>query len=154
MSYLWSKEIRLSNKKWSPQTNKVSSLYNSNIKIGGQVCQALTNEETDFDKSHFKFLGRWITPIPSNTALKEWVTRQFEKDMQVVDAIAANGIVKAWIYQHLVIPRISWFVYTWLGYLLWSRIKCDCSETFKKMVLVYQSQSILGCYSALERILA
>ena len=41
----------------------------------------------------------------------EWVTRQFEKDMQVVDAIAANGIVKAWIYQHMVIPRISWSLF-------------------------------------------
>jgi hypothetical protein len=64
-------------------------------------------DKSKFEKSHFKFLGRWIHFFVKEEGVLSRIVNNFN-DMETVDKSLVLGTMKAWLYQFYVLPRLSW----------------------------------------------
>ena len=55
-----------------------------------------------------KFLGHWIYVNLDDSATRSMIASKLETLLQKVDECPLNGIMKFWIYNHLVTSKVSW----------------------------------------------
>ena len=55
---------------------------------------------------HFKFLGRRIGVDLNEVKTAHLVRKNFKTDMDLVDNTGLNGLMKLWIYQHIILSRM------------------------------------------------
>src|SRR5687768_5534013 len=75
--------------------------YDPELQIDGQVLKPLGNEA-------FKMLGRKLFASLSEVSLQEDLKASVQARMGKIDATALNGAQKAWLYNHCVLPRLTW----------------------------------------------
>jgi hypothetical protein len=55
-----------------------------------------------------KYLGKRIDPTLSEVRIKAFIRDSLLKWMRLIDATPLHGAMRCWIYNFLVIPKLSW----------------------------------------------
>ena len=79
------------------------SSFDPKISISGEPIQNIGDDL-------FKFLGRKIRYDLDETIPRKEATDLFNGRLHIVDELLIKGPDKAWLYAHLVIPRIQWYM--------------------------------------------
>jgi hypothetical protein len=87
--------------------NSIYSVYDPQISIAGKRMKFILQDDS-FKGSHFKFLGRWLNPKLSESAIKQQFLFKFNELMGIVDNAPLDGFMKLWIYQHFLLGMLSW----------------------------------------------
>jgi hypothetical protein len=100
----------LAYKQWTPNDNKkyVRLLNNAftpfdpKLRIAGETIAFITEH-------YFKFLGWKVYHDLSEKKQKQQIFDEFCQNMSIVDSAYIHGFMKAWIYQHYVVPKLAWY---------------------------------------------
>src|SRR3954468_20349724 len=57
---------------------------------------------------HFKELGRFISVDLKEDKVKCELRKRFLDDMEKVEGSGVNGLCKLFLYEHFIVPRLSW----------------------------------------------
>ena len=93
------------------QVNKESqySLFDPKLTIAGQPMNFILNTNSDgFKSRHFKFLGRQINFNLNEKEIKQKITSALIEDIATVSKSKVNGLMKLWLYQFGILPRMTW----------------------------------------------
>lgn len=88
------------------------SPFDPRLTIAGKPIKFLydpdNKEKSEFEREHFKFLGRhqhfWI----KEQKVKAKIRSDFLTDLQKINDCKVTGFCKAWLYQHAALQRHSW----------------------------------------------
>ena len=78
--------------------------FDPKLKLKGEIIKCLGSEGAEF----FKFLGRCIWPDLNTKHAFKMVEDQFVNDMEKVNSTKLKGAAKVWIYQFMVLSRLTW----------------------------------------------
>ena len=81
------------------------------LTIGGEKLKFIVNVAADpssLQYDNFKELGRFISINLKEDKIKTEIRRRLYADMDTVEASGVNGLCKLYIYEHYVVPRLSW----------------------------------------------
>lgn len=67
-----------------------------------------TTKTDGFLQTHFKFLGRWIGVDLEEQGVQRLISTEYRKLLDKTDALRLDGLIKLWIYQHIILAKISW----------------------------------------------
>ena len=84
-----------------PLTNKVYSQYDPRLTIQGKAIPCLNNES-------FRMLGKKLAGSSDRADSKALLKSKLTDYLDKVDQSMLTGIQKSWIYQHLIIPSVTW----------------------------------------------
>ena len=81
------------------------STFDPKLTIKGCPVKAIgaPNEEQSF-----RFLGKVTYHDLDDAPVRREVRAKFSQDLDVVNNAKVNGLQKAWMYQHFVVPRLTW----------------------------------------------
>jgi hypothetical protein len=85
--------------------------YDPALTISGEPLKFIVNVAKDpasLEYDHFKELGRFISVDLKETKIKAEISRRLNADMNLVETSGVNGLCKLFIYEHFVVPRLSW----------------------------------------------
>ena len=85
--------------------------YDPALSIAGEDLKFIVNvakEPNSLEYDHFKELGRWIGVDLKEDKIKAEISRRLNADMCIVESSGVNGLGKLYIYEHSVVPRLSW----------------------------------------------
>ena len=153
---------RIKEEKFKPVLDLTYSPFDPELSIGGAKMAFILNPELDakyvdldtepdnptfdkdlFEKSHFKFLGRWIHFFAKEKGVQKLIENKFQNDIETVDKSLVNGIMKAWLYQFYILSRLSWlFLVHDLNHSLAERLTIRATAKLKKWLGVYSSADI------------
>ena len=98
----WSKSLRFKESKSAILAiDEHGKPVDPDIKLNGKKIPAFTNKP-------FKFLGKWIYPSLTDKDHMKGTVKRLEQLMYKTDSVPLDGRKKAWIYQHGILPTISW----------------------------------------------
>src|SRR5690349_7614532 len=81
------------------------------LNIGGEKLKFIVNVAKDpksLEYDHFKELGRFIAVDLKEDKIRAETSRRLHADMEIVENSGINGLGKLYIYEHFVVPRLSW----------------------------------------------
>ena len=55
-----------------------------------------------------KFLGHWIYVNLDDSETRAMIKNKLEDLLKKVDESVLNGIMKCWVYNHLVVSKVTW----------------------------------------------
>ena len=122
--------------------------YDPALTINGERLKFLVNVAADrsslqFD--HFKELGRFISVDLKENKVKAEIRRRLAADMDLVRGSGVNGLCKLFIYEHYVVPRLSWvFLVHDLSLFFVKQLDGSIISCLKKWAGLYRN-SDLGC---------
>jgi Reverse transcriptase (RNA-dependent DNA polymerase) len=91
----------------APTTTKLQSTqysaYDPELVVGGQPIPCLWHKEFVF-----KFLGWWLQADLGDDQVRAKIEEKFAKLMGSIDSTLLNGMCKLWLYQHMVVTKMSW----------------------------------------------
>ena len=85
--------------------------YDPALTIAGEALKFILDVAKDpksLEYDHFKELGRFIGVDLKEDKIKAEISRRLNADMELVEGSGVNGLCKLYIYEHFVIPRLSW----------------------------------------------
>jgi len=85
--------------------------YDPALTINGERLKFIVDAAADpnsLQHDHFKELGRWISVDLKETKMKTEIRRRLSADLEAVESCGVNGLCKLFIYEHYVVPRLSW----------------------------------------------
>ena len=108
--WVYADSIKGSNIEITPYQDTQYSPYDAKLTIGGERMKFIVDEtkSNEFQKTHFKFLGRWISVDLDDHKVRDLLHQIILERVCAVDRCAVNGLMKLWLYQFYVIPSISW----------------------------------------------
>ena len=98
-------DSRYNNNKYFPLTRKSYSHYNPNLYISGTPIKPITH-------SGFKYLGVTIEPTTQEQISREKILQTISQHMSTVHDTPLAKTAKLFIYNHHIIPRLSWWFTT------------------------------------------
>ena len=84
--------------------------YDPALSIDGKPLKFIVDVAKDpksLEYDHFKELGRFIGVDLKGDKIRE-ISRRLNADMDLVNNCGVNGLAKFFIYEHAIVPRISW----------------------------------------------
>ena len=107
---------RIKNENFEPLEPLSYSVFDPKITISGEPIRCILDstvlpdpaDENAFNRTHFKFLGRWLHYSLKEQEVKAKVRKQFESDVYKVDEQPIGGFMKLWIYQFHILAHLSW----------------------------------------------
>ena len=102
---------RGSDSKYERYGDTQSWAYDPALTIDGEALKFIVNVAKDpksLEYDHFKELGRFIGVDLKEDKIRAEISRRLNADMDLVNDCGVNGLAKLYIYEHAVVPRISW----------------------------------------------
>ena len=85
------------------------SPFDPKLTIAGKPMHyILKPENLEFKDRHFKFLGRQIHYYLKEDEIKHEIFKAFTEDVEKVKNTKINGLMKLWLYQFSIRPRLTW----------------------------------------------
>ena len=85
--------------------------YDPALLIDGEPQKFIVNVAKDpksLEYDHFKELGRFIGVDLKEDKIRAEISRRLNAYMDLVNNCGVNGLAKLFIYEHAIVPRISW----------------------------------------------
>ena len=96
---------------FTPLKETLYSPFDPKLMIAGERFKFIfdpSQSEDSLKRSHFKFLGRWTGMNLKDVEVANFVQNQFLDMLDIVENAPINGLMKLWVYQHVVLSKISW----------------------------------------------
>ena len=98
----WSKCFKFKESKSAIMAlDQKGAICDPKLKLNGKVVPSLTTKP-------FKFLGRWIYPSLKDNDTITAAVRKTENLLVKTDKLQLDGRKKCWIYQHGILPYLTW----------------------------------------------
>ena len=81
---------------------KVWSSFDPELSVGGQQIPVMSPEGC-------KYLGRRLNPTLSESDVKKFIEKALSEWLSLVHSTQLLGAMKCWIYNHFIIPKLTWF---------------------------------------------
>jgi len=102
---------------------------------------------------HFKELGRFISVDLKEDKVKSELRKRFLDDMEKVENSGVNGLCKLFLYQHFVVPRLSWaFLVHDFSLSFASELEVQATRRLKMWSGLYRSADVGTLYRQREHL--
>lgn len=98
-------DARYPNMHHTPLTNKSYSHYNPNLHLSGECINVITDEG-------FKYLGVLVEPLLKEHHSRDIIKTTLLKFVNLVNDTHIANTAKLWMYNHHIVPRLSWWFTT------------------------------------------
>ena len=89
------------NQSFQPSSDKAYSSYDPKLNIQGEPIPFLGGKP-------FKMLGKYVSGNNEKEDNKRRLLGKLKDFLEKVEKSSINGIQKAWIYEHMIIPSVTW----------------------------------------------
>ena len=112
--------------------------FDPSLTIGGETVAYIGG-------TPMKFLGHWIYVDLGESEIHSMVKTKVSNLLDKVDNSALNGIMKCWVYNNLLLSKVSWDLYN-LPITFVISLEADCTRILKKWLGVTRSITVSVLY--------